>query len=272
MGVLERLSTLLRANINDMLDQAEDPEIMLNQILRDMEGELQRARSQVAEMMAQERIFRDDLQAERDKARHMEERAMHYVGQGNDMLAREALKRKADADANAEVLQQQLNAQSEMVGRLRSQLDALQDKYQQALNNRDALIARHRRVRTQQQMTNTARNLDVTDYSSDLSRMEQRIRMAEARTDAERQLQADEGQDVDSMFDTTERNARVDDELAALKQRMGLGGSAGGGGGSSSGSWGEAPRNEGTVSDTSEQGSIDGGPDTRRIGMAQGGQ
>jgi phage shock protein A len=162
-----------------------------------------------------------------------------------------------------------------MVSRLRSQLDALQDKYQQALNNRDSLIARHRRVRTQQQITDTARNLDVTDYSSDLSRMEQRIRMAEARTDAERQLDADAGgQDVDSMFDTTERNARVDDELAALKQRMGLGGSGGGGGGggSSSGSWGEAPRNEGTVSDTSEPGSIDGGPDTRRIGMAQGGQ
>ncbi|MDQ5825982.1 MAG: PspA/IM30 family protein [Chloroflexota bacterium] len=278
MGVLERLSTLLRANINDMLDQAEDPEIMLSQILRDMEGELQQARSQVAEMMAQERIVRDDLQAERDKAQHMEERAMHYVGQGNDTLAREALKRKSDADANAEVLQQQLNAQSEMVGRLRSQLDALQDKYQQALNNRDALIARHRRVRTQQQMTNTARNLDVTDYSSDLSRMEQRIRMAEARSDADRQLQADaDGEDVDSVFDTTERNARIDDQLAALKQRMGLSGSSGGGGGgggvgSSSGSWGEAPRNEGTVSDTSEPGSIDGGPDTRRIGMAQGGQ
>ncbi len=265
MGVLERLSTLIRANINDMLDQAEDPEIMLNQILRDMEGELQRARSQVAEMMAQERIFRDDLQAERDKARHMEERAMHYVREGNDTLAREALKRKSDADANAEVLQQQLNAQTEMVSRLRSQLDALQDKYQQAFNNRDAMIARHRRAKTQQQMTNTSRDLDVTDYASDLARMEQRIRMAEARTDAERQLQADDGQDADTMFDTNERNARIDDELEALKQRMGAGGGGSGGasggasGGSSGGGGGESPRGE-------------GGSDTQRIGMAQGGQ
>lgn len=254
MGVLERLSTLIRANINDMLDQAEDPEIMLNQILRDMEGELQRARSQVAEMMAQERIFRDDLQAERDKARHMEERAVQYVTDGNDTLAREALKRKADADANAEVLQQQLNAQSEMVTRLRSQLDALQDKYQQAYDNRDAMIARHRRVKTQQQITNTASSLDVTDYTSDLARMEQRIRMAEARTDAERQLQADaDGQDIDTAFDTNERNAKIDDELEALKRRVSGGGGSGGSGG------GEAPRG-------------DGGSDTQRIGMAQGGQ
>ncbi|HEY0068779.1 MAG TPA: PspA/IM30 family protein [Chloroflexia bacterium] len=258
MGVLERLSTLIRANINDMLDQAEDPEIMLNQILRDMEGELHKARSQVAEMMAQERIFRDDLQAERDKARHMEERAMQYVRENNDTLAREALKRKSDADSNAGLLEQQLNAQSEMVAHLRSQLDALQDKYQQAFSNRDALIARHRRVQTQQQMTNTARDLDVTDYGSDLARMEQRIRMAEARTDADRQLQADDGQDVDSMFDTNERNAKIDDELEALKQRM-SGGSSGAGGSGGSGGGGESPRG-------------DGGSDTQRIGMAQGGQ
>src|SRR5215216_3879448 len=115
MGVLDRLSTLIRANINDMLDQAEDPEIMLNQILRDMEGEINKARSQVAEMMAQERIFTDDLKSAQDNSAHMEDRAEQYVRQGNDAMAKEALKRKADADANVSVLQQQLQAQSEMV-------------------------------------------------------------------------------------------------------------------------------------------------------------
>ena len=95
MGVMERLSTLIRANINDMLDQAEDPEIMLNQILRDMETEINRARSQVADMMAQERLFRDDLDAEERKVAHMTERAEHYVRQGDDGMAREALKRLA---------------------------------------------------------------------------------------------------------------------------------------------------------------------------------
>src|SRR5919202_6149340 len=105
MGVLERLSTLIRANINDMLDNAEDPEIMLSQILRDMETEIGKARSQVADMMAQERLFSDDLRAEQDKVAHMEERAEYYVRQGNDEMAREALKRKADSEANISVLQ-----------------------------------------------------------------------------------------------------------------------------------------------------------------------
>jgi phage shock protein A len=223
MGVMERLSTLLRANINDMLDQAEDPEIMLNQILRDMEGEIGRARNQVAEMMAQERIFRDDLEAERDKAQHMEERAEHYVREGNDAMAREALKRKADSDANIAVLEQQLQAQSDMVTRLRTQLEALQDKYQQALSNRDNLIARHRRAQAQQQVTRTMSNLDVTDYSSDLARMEQRIRTQEARAAAETELNEDLSGDTSSVFDTNEREMEIDSELAALKQRIGGG-------------------------------------------------
>jgi phage shock protein A len=221
MGVLERLSTLIRANINDMLDQAEDPEIMLNQILRDMEAEIARARSQVADMMAQERLFRDDLQAEEDKTRHMEERAEHYVRQGNDAMAREALKRKADSDANSGVLQQQLAAQSEMVSRLRSQLDALQDKYQSALSNRDSLIARHRRAKTQQQITQTMSDLDVTDYSGELSRMEQRIRMTEARAGAEAELNRDSGGESGEIFDDAERSGKIDQELAALKSRLG---------------------------------------------------
>jgi phage shock protein A len=220
MGVMERLSTLIRANINDMLDNAENPEIMLNQILRDMETEIGKARSQVADMMAQERLFSDDLKAEQDKVAHMEERAEYYVRQGNDTMAREALKRKGDSEANISVLQQQLSAQSEMVGRLRSQLDALEAKYKDALGNRDNMLARFHRAKTQQQMTRTMSNLDVTDYSGALSRMENRIRTTEARSDAETQLNNDMSSDTSHIFDDTERNSQVDQELAALKSRL----------------------------------------------------
>src|SRR5215210_2604319 len=217
MGLLDRMTTLIRANINDMLDQAEDPETMLNQILRDMEVEIGKARSQVADMMAQERLFRDDLQAEQEKTSHMEGRAENYVRQGNDAMAREALKRKSDSDANIAVLQQQLSAQSEMVSRLRSQLDALQDKYQSALSNRDGLLARHRRAQAQQQVTRTMSNLDVTDYTGELSRMERRIRTEEARAGAETELNQDLAQDdLGNRFD--------DNERAALKARIGQSG------------------------------------------------
>lgn len=221
MGILERLSTLIRANINDMLDSAENPEVMLNQILRDMEGEINKARSQVAEMMAQERLYSDDLKAEQAKANHMEERAMHYVRMENDAMAKEALKRKADSETNIGVLQTQLQAQTDMVTRLRGQLDALEDKYKEALNNRDSLLARYRRVEARKQIDQTIRDLDVTDYSGELGRMERRIRMDEARSDAHAQLDKDNGgDDVASRFDTDEANTAIDNELAALKAKM----------------------------------------------------
>ncbi|MEO5953793.1 MAG: PspA/IM30 family protein [Chloroflexia bacterium] len=221
MGILERLSTLIRANINDMLDSAEDPEVMLNQILRDMEGEIGKARKQVTEMMAQEKLYKDDLKAEQDKAGHMEERAMHYVRMENDAMAREALKRKADSDANIAVLHTQLQGQTDMVTRLRGQLDALDDKYKEALNNRDGLLARYRRVEARKQVDNVVRDLDVTDYSSELGRMERRIRMDEARVGASAELdQANGGDDTASKFDSEEHNSSIDADLAALKAKM----------------------------------------------------
>lgn len=247
MAILERISTMLRANINAMLDSAEDPEIMLSQILRDMETEIGKARTQVAEMMAQERLFRDDLKEEEDKARHLESRAEHYVRQGNDTMAREALKRKADSDANIAVIQQQLTAQSEMVARLRDQLEALQEKHKQSVANRDNLLARYRRAKVQQQVSKTMTELDVTDYSGDLARMERRIHMAEARAGAEAELTSDAmGDDLDDAFDDAERTTQVDDALAALKARMGMGGdgASGSGGSANTGSdTGEGTRN-----------------------------
>jgi phage shock protein A len=255
MGILERVSTLVRANINAMLDGAEDPEIMLSQILRDMEVEIGKARSQVAEMMAQERLFRDDLKEEEDKARHLESRAEHYVRQGNDTMAREALKRKGDSDANIAVIQQQLAAQSDMTSRLREQLEALQEKYKQSLSNRDNLLARYRRAKVQQQVTKTMSSLDITDYSGDLARMEQRIRMAEARSGAEAELTGDMmGDDLSNDFDDAERGTQVDDALAELKARMGMGGS--GAGGSSDG--------------TSSSDGSSSGEGTRNLSQTQG--
>jgi phage shock protein A len=225
MGILERLSTLIRANINDMLDSAEDPEVMLNQILRDMEGEIGKARRQVTEMMAQEKLYKDDLKAEQDKAGHMEERAMHYVRMENDAMAREALKRKADSEANISVLQTQVQAQTDMVTRLRGQLDALEDKYKDALNNRDGLLARYRRVEARKQVDQVVRDLDVTDYSSELGRMERRIRMEEARAGASAELDRDNssGDDAASRFDSEENNNSIDADLAALKAKMNAG-------------------------------------------------
>ena len=153
MGLLDRMTTLVRANINDLLDRAEDPEVMLNQILRDMEDQIRQAREQVAAMMAQEKELESDLADAQQQATDWNDRAELAVRHNQDALAREALARMNDATAHVTTYQQQLEGQRAFVTRLRTQLDALQSKYDNAMSNHDALIARHHRAQAQQQVT-----------------------------------------------------------------------------------------------------------------------
>jgi phage shock protein A len=214
------MATLVRANINDLLDQAEDPEVMLNQILRDMEDQIRQAREQVAGMMAQETELAADMAEAQEQVGAWNDRAELAVRHGQDALARQALARMNDATTHANLYEQQLANQRQLVARLRSQLDALQNKYEQAMSNRDALIARHRRSQAQEQVTRATQAVSTTDYSNDLARMERRIRGEEAQAAAHAELAADDT----SAYDDLDQHA-LDDQLAALKQRLGAGGS-----------------------------------------------
>ena len=147
MGIMDRLSRLVRANVNDMLDRAEDPELMLDQILRDMESNIQLARGQVASMIAQEKELKGDLKEVQGLSGEWQTKATRAVQAGKDDLAREALRRKHDNDESAAIYEQQVSAQTQTLERMKSQLTALESKYQSTLSNRDALIARQRLCR-----------------------------------------------------------------------------------------------------------------------------
>jgi len=229
MGLLDRMTTLIRANINDLLDQAEDPEVMMNQILRDMEEQLRQAREQVASMMAQEKELAADQTEAQQQVSAWNSRAEMAARAGQDSLARQALARMNDATTHANLYEQQLAQQKQLVERLRGQLDALQRKYDQAMSNRDVLIARHRRPQAQEQVTNSLQSLSTTDYTNDLTRMERRIRGEESQAAANAELTASEDT---SAFDDLDQQA-LDAQLAALKQRLGTNsGTAPGGTGS----------------------------------------
>lgn len=216
MGILDRLSRLLNANVNDLIDRAEDPEMMIDQLLREMQENIATARQQVALMIAQEK----ELQADFDEVRHLatewNSKAERAVGAGRDDLGREALRRKRDNDENARVYEQQLTAQREAVEKLKGQLNQLESKYQSTLTRRDSLIARHRRASAQQQVTASLSNLSPLDPSNELDRMERRIRGNESMASASIEL-GDES--YDSQFAAID-SSEIDDELAALKARV----------------------------------------------------
>lgn len=217
MGILDRMSRLIRANLNDLIDRAEDPEKMLNELLREMNDNIREARVQVANMIAQEKLFEGDLQDAQRDAREWERKAEMAVSRGRDDLAREALRRKNDAESIATVYAQQLTSQEEMVAKLKQQLKLLEAKYAEAQSKKDVLVARHRATVARKQISETLSQLPGFDTTSELDRMERKIRGDEARAAAMEELQ---GESSSFQFAELEGDIDVEEELAALKARV----------------------------------------------------
>jgi phage shock protein A len=218
MGVLDRIGQVLRANINDLLDHAEDPEKILNQILRDMEDALRQGQSQVAEQIAQEKMIQTDLDAAKQSTDDWGKKAELAVSKGMDDLAREALHRQSDYEQQVEIYQKQLDVQHQAVAKLKTDLAALEKKYEDARRNKDVLIARAKRAAAQRQISTASAKLSNVDYSSDLARMERRIQEQEARVAAQQEVQSTS---TDAKFEQLGANDAVEQRLADLKKKLG---------------------------------------------------
>ena len=214
MAILDRIGTIIRANLNDILDKSEDPEKMLDQILRDMKSAIEEARGQVAEMVAQQRMIETDVQRATAMVNEWDAKARAAVQQNRDDLARDSLRRKADYKKNLDLYQQQLDTQRGLVQKLKDDLAQLEFKYDDATRRHDELINRSRRAAAQQRLSQQAQKFNTMDPTSELSRMEAKIRGQEAQVEAD---QAMESLSLDAQFQELERSGDIEDELAQLK-------------------------------------------------------
>lgn len=218
-GLMDRLGRLIRANVNDLIDKAEDPEKMIDEILREMHDNIIMARSQVAAMIAQEK----ELELDADETKRLSDewgrKAERAVTAGKDDLAREALRRKRDNAETSQIYRGQLDVQSQAVTKLKDQLRMLEAKYQTTLGQRDTLIARQRRARAQQQVADAVVVYAPLDTSSELDRMERKIRSQEAHAMATLQMGEES---LDNQFQALDAETDVEDELAALKSSLGI--------------------------------------------------
>jgi phage shock protein A len=231
MGILDCVSTALRANTNALLDQAEDPEQTLDQIIRDMGDAIGQARGQVAEMIAQQKLLEADRDHNVRLAQEWEDKAASAVGRGADDLAREALRHKIDYEQNARAYTGQLQSQSGVVAKLKRDLAQLEAKYEATARDRGSLIARHRAALAQQTVARAAAQLTATDPLSQLARMDERIRMEEARAAAADEIAARPA--LEQQFTALEDDREMDRALADLHAKasgplLSMGGTAGG--------------------------------------------
>ena len=142
MGIFQKLSTLIRSNINDLISRAEDPEKMLNQVILDMRDQLARAKREVAAAIADERKLKSQVEAEVKQARDWQHRAVLAVKENRDDLAKQALIRQQEHTERAQVLQQTWETHAAETEKLKGSLRQLNDKIEEAKRKRNLLVAK----------------------------------------------------------------------------------------------------------------------------------
>jgi phage shock protein A len=226
MGILDRLSQLLRSNINDLISRAEDPEKMLTQILGDMRSQLAKAKQQVATAIADEKRLHDQAEAEFRQSQDWEKRAMLAISENRDDLAKQALVRQAEHVSHFQQLQQTWESHRMETDKLKNSLRDLNDKIEEAKRKKNLLVARQRRAQAQQRIAETMSSLSEKSAFEAFSRMEERIENNERQIAATAEIDEEiSGDRLHSQFKELERGAvagGVDQQLLALKQKMGM--------------------------------------------------
>ncbi len=226
MGIFQKLSTVLKSNINDLIARAEDPEKMLNQIILDMRDQLAKAKREVAAAIADERKLRAQLDDEVKQTRDWEHRAMLAVKEGRDDLAKQALIRQQEHAQRAAAMDQTWSAQAQETEKLKGSLRQLNDKIEEAKRKRNLLIAKQKRAQAQKRIHETMSGLSDTSAFEAFNRMAEKIEESERRSLAHAEVtEALTGDTLEQDFLRLESgygDSDVDGRLMALKQEMGL--------------------------------------------------
>jgi phage shock protein A len=219
MGILDRVSTLLRANINDLIDRAEDPEKVIRQLVADMNNQLLQMKTQVAAAIADEKQLYTRYQENQQKATEWQQKAELAVEKGQDDLAREALARRNSFQQTADGFKEQYDQQAQQVESLKSALSQLEAKIQEAQTKQELLIARARRAKAETQIRSTLSGLDASGSLASFQRMEDKVSQQEARASALAELDTDT---TEQKFAMLEHESAIDQQLAEMKAKKGL--------------------------------------------------
>jgi phage shock protein A len=219
MGILDRVSTLLRANVNDLIDRAEDPEKVVKQLIADMNNQLIQVKTQVAASIADEKQLYQRYQDNQAKATDWQQRAELAVEKGQDDMAREALSRRNSFQQTADGFKEQYDQQAAQVEQLKEALHQLELKIQDASTKEQLLIARSRRAKAETNIRTTLSGMDQSSALASFQRIEEKVNQQEARAAALGELDTDT---MEHRFQLMEQESTVENQLAELKAKKGL--------------------------------------------------
>ncbi len=230
-SILGRITQLLKANINALIDQAEDPQLLLDQLVRDYTNSIAEAESAVAQTIGNLRLIEQDHAEDVDAAGDWGRKALAASAKGDELraagnaadadrfdnLARVALGKQVSSENEAKNVEPTIASQTTTVDQLKKGLDGMRAKLAELTSKRDELVARAKTAEAQQQVHDAVKSIDLLDPTSEISRFEDKIRREEAKVLGQQELAASS---LDAQFeglDDLGEQAEVDARLAALK-------------------------------------------------------
>jgi len=220
MGLFKRISDNIRANLNAMVDKAEDPVKLLDQYLRDMEDDIADAEGAVARQLAVVRKFRAQYEDARALAAKREAQALEALEKDREDLARKALEDKKLQGAKADDYKSQYDSAGATAETLKSQLREMKDEYEKLRARRDTLVARAQAARAQKEIHGAMGGFAKDNARRGFERMEEKVMQLEAEADVAAELGAS-GKSLDAELEALgSSDAEIDRELAALKEKL----------------------------------------------------
>ena len=212
MGIFSRIGDLLKANINDLIDRAEDPEKMVKQIISDLQKDVQQSTQALGKAMASERIAKTSAD--------WEAKAKAALAAGDVDLAKKALSHKVSADAEVESYQKMYEQIAAQTAQIREQVETLKSKLEEAKSRQAMLVARSQMAKTQKNLAQTVGGMDSSSALDKFDRMEQKVTQQEAEAAAFSEIAGSDSADAKT-FEQLQHDMDVDTELQRLMSEMG---------------------------------------------------
>jgi phage shock protein A len=230
-SILGRIGQLVRANVNALLDSAEDPEQMLEQLVRDYSSNVREAEAAVAQTIGNLRLLEEDQREALDAAREWADKAgaasrkadeLRTGGQDAeadrfDNLARVALRRQIGYEDQARTLDEQVHQQRDLTDKLKNGLEQLRSKREELVRKRDELTSRSRMARAQIKVQQSVRDVSALNPTSELRRFEDRVRHEEALAQGMEEVASDSIDEQFAQLAAGEDDREVESRLAQLK-------------------------------------------------------
>lgn len=219
MAIFERISDLVRANINDLIDKAENPEKMVKQIIIDMEDQLRKSTQSLGTAMGSLNQVKKQLAVAQEQSNMWQAKAKTCLEQGNEELAKQALDNKVKQDQMVSKYQEMATTMETQVNEIKSQVDVLKSKLEEARSKQAMLVARSQMADAKSQMAKTLGNMDSKSAFAKMEKMEQKIEQKEAQADALSDVSGVQESEEDPFAKMDHDNA-VNNELEKLKREM----------------------------------------------------